>query len=300
MSERKVLNKYFPPDFDPAKIPRLKLAKDRQYVVRLMAPCNMKCTTCSEYIYKGKKFNARKETVQDQDYFGIRIFRFYIRCPRCLAEITFKTNPKEADYDLEHGATRNFQALQTAEKLAEAQRVAEEEDDKANPMKMLEKRTAQSLLEMEKIEALEELKELNERQAEVDFDGMLHKNLQQQKETAEQRQAREESEIEAEVQALLRQGGVEKKDGIRIKRVKDIDSDEEEQRLKKLPKSDPLNSARIQQTGSLANKLKQSIRLKKVDDMPQSSCSSTSSGTTAKSKTGLGLVMAYSDSDNSE
>lgn len=52
MSERKVLNKYFPPDFDPAKIPRLKLAKDRQYVVRLMAPCNMKCTTCSEYIYK--------------------------------------------------------------------------------------------------------------------------------------------------------------------------------------------------------------------------------------------------------
>lgn len=52
MSERKVLNKYFPPDFDPSKIPRLKLAKDRQYVVRLMAPCNMKCTTCSEYIYK--------------------------------------------------------------------------------------------------------------------------------------------------------------------------------------------------------------------------------------------------------
>lgn len=42
MSERKVLNKYYPPDFDPSKIPRAKLAKNRQYVVRIMAPFNMK------------------------------------------------------------------------------------------------------------------------------------------------------------------------------------------------------------------------------------------------------------------
>lgn len=36
------LQKYYPPDFDPAKIPKLKLPKDRQYVVRLMAPFNMR------------------------------------------------------------------------------------------------------------------------------------------------------------------------------------------------------------------------------------------------------------------
>jgi len=294
MSERKVLNKYFPPDFDPAKIPRLKLAKDRQYVVRLMAPCNMKCTTCSEYIYKGKKFNARKETVQDEEYFGIRIFRFYIRCPRCLAEITFKTNPKEADYDLEHGATRNFQALQTAEKLAEAQRVAEEEDDKANPMKMLEKRTAQSLLEMEKIEALEELKELNERQATVDFDGMLDKNLQQQKETAEQRQLREEQEIRAEAEAIFKRKGIEKVNGVRIKRIKDDDLEEEEERLKKIPRSDPLQSVESHQSSSQINKLKGLVRIKKVDEPPQCSSSATNSKPGAS---GLSLLQAYSDSD---
>lgn len=34
--------KYYPPDFDPSKIPKLKLPKDRQYVVRLMAPFNMR------------------------------------------------------------------------------------------------------------------------------------------------------------------------------------------------------------------------------------------------------------------
>lgn len=51
-----------------------------------------RCKTCGEYIYKGKKFNARKETVQNELYMGLPIFRFYIKCTRCLAEITFKVS----------------------------------------------------------------------------------------------------------------------------------------------------------------------------------------------------------------
>lgn len=38
-----------------------------------------RCKTCGEYIYKGKKFNARKEDVEGEDYLGIRIYRFYIK-----------------------------------------------------------------------------------------------------------------------------------------------------------------------------------------------------------------------------
>ena len=82
MSERKVLTKYYPPDFDPSKITRQRGPKQtgpKVQTVRLMAPFSMRCNTCGEYIYKGKKFNARKETVEGEDYHGIKIFRFYIK-----------------------------------------------------------------------------------------------------------------------------------------------------------------------------------------------------------------------------
>ncbi|CAH1107548.1 unnamed protein product [Psylliodes chrysocephalus] len=173
MSERKVLNKYYPPDFDPSKIPRMKLPKNRQYTVRLMAPFNMRCATCGEYIYKGKKFNARKEDVENQDYLGIRIYRFYIKCTRCLQEISFKTDPRNTDYEIEAGATRNFMALKLAEEQALREEEEAKEEEANNPMKLLENRTKQSKNEIELLESLEELKDLNKRQQVVDYDTML-------------------------------------------------------------------------------------------------------------------------------
>ncbi|GAB6023954.1 Coiled-coil domain-containing protein 94 [Chamberlinius hualienensis] len=176
MSERKVLNKYYPPDFDPSKIPRLHLSKDRQYTVRLMAPCNMKCKTCGEYIYKGKKFNARKETVIGEEYLGLKIFRFYIKCTRCLAEITFKTDPQNADYIVEHGATRNFQALKLAEEQAEREETERLEEEAGNPMKLLESRTKASKQEMDVLEGLEELREMQERHSSIDHEQVINKH----------------------------------------------------------------------------------------------------------------------------
>ena len=54
----------------------------------------MKCNTCGDYISRAKKFNARKETIENELYLGCKVFRFYIKCPKCMSEITFKTNPQ--------------------------------------------------------------------------------------------------------------------------------------------------------------------------------------------------------------
>uniref|UniRef100_A0A182MS31 Splicing factor YJU2 n=1 Tax=Anopheles culicifacies TaxID=139723 RepID=A0A182MS31_9DIPT len=196
MSERKVLNKYYPPDFDPSKIPRVKLPKNRQYTVRLMAPFNMRCVTCGEYIYKGKKFNARKEDVENEDYLGIRIYRFYIKCTRCLQEISFKTDPRNTDYEIEAGATRNFMALKLAEEQARREEEEAREEEATNPMKLLENRTQQSRNEIELLESLEELRDLNRRQQDIDYDSMLQQfDRSESIREREERQERQDEEF---------------------------------------------------------------------------------------------------------
>ncbi|KAI9060347.1 DUF572-domain-containing protein [Trametes sanguinea] len=151
MPERKVLNKYFPPDFDPSLglIPRRRQPKNSQQVVRLMAPFSMRCNTCCEYIYKGKKFNARKETVEGEDYCGIKTFRFYIKCTLYSAKITFKTDPKNTDYAAEHGASRNFEPWREGQTVEEEDRLAKLKEEEINPMKALENRTVDSKPEMD-------------------------------------------------------------------------------------------------------------------------------------------------------
>lgn len=218
MSERKVLNKYYPPDFDASKIPKLGLSRDRQYVVRLMAPFNMRCTTCGEYIYKGKKFNARKETVQNETYLGLLRFRFYIRCPRCISEITFKTDPENTDYVCENGATRNFQAQKLLEDEENRRQREEEEEQQNNPMKALEKRTQESKQEMDILEKLEELRDLNTRHANVNYDDLLALNAK----AAEELRAKEAEEDEQEVQAYFGSKRIQK----RLSDCSDNDSDE--------------------------------------------------------------------------
>ena len=127
MGERKVLNKYIPPDFDPSKIPRgtRKGGKRNEMKVRMMLPMSICCNTCGNYISKGTKFNSRKEDALGEDYLGIQIFRFFFRCNRCSAEITMKTDPKNSDYTVESGASRNYEPWRdkaTQEEEAERER----------------------------------------------------------------------------------------------------------------------------------------------------------------------------------
>lgn len=98
----------------------------------MMMAMSVQCQTCGVFIYKGTKFNMRKEDILGETYLGIQVFRFYFRCPKCAAEITFKTDPKGADYIVEHGATRTaepFRLQAQAERDFKQQREEEEEGD---------------------------------------------------------------------------------------------------------------------------------------------------------------------------
>jgi len=212
MSERKVLNKYFPPDFDPALIPRRKQPKDQQQKVRLMTPFSMRCNTCGEYIYKGKKFNARKETTEET-YHNIKIFRFYIRCNRCAAEITFKTDPANTDYAAEHGAQRNFEPWRDEKGDIAAEREEEEEN---NPMKALENRTQDSKREMEIMDALDEIRTRNAVNERADADQLLSKLVGTEEEIALKKQQQEDEEDDRLTKAVFHDV-----DGETVKRLRD-------------------------------------------------------------------------------
>ncbi|KNE66635.1 hypothetical protein AMAG_11752 [Allomyces macrogynus ATCC 38327] len=200
MSERKVLNKYFPPNFDPSKIPRRKKDKSagpKKHKVRLMAPFSMQCNTCGEYIYKGKKFNANKETVEGETYHSIKIFRFYIRCPKCHAEITFKTDPANVDYVAESGAVRNFEPWRDQEVVDTQSKTLRALDEELNPMRALENKTDDAKREMELMDLLDEVRTRNARLDAVSEDAAIDRLVAMA--------AQSEQEVEEELDRLARE-----------------------------------------------------------------------------------------------
>jgi hypothetical protein len=234
MSERKVLTKYYPPDFDPSKIVRTRSTKDsssapKLATVRLMAPFSMRCTSCGEYIYKGRKFNARKETTEEK-YYAISIFRFYIRCTRCSGEITFKTDPKNMDYVAERGARRNFEPWRERKEVLEESdearldRLEREEADmegdgdgrmgEKSKMEELEERTEEARKEMRVADALDEIRLRNARLERGERGDVVESVMGTLREKGEGEREGLERELEKEARRVFRTH-----EGERVKRL---------------------------------------------------------------------------------
>ena len=213
MAERKVLNKYYPSDFDPDKLRTIEKKNTPKICnVRMMLPMTMKCYTCGTYTYIGTKCNMKVEPVQDEDYLGITLYRFYYRCSNCFSQITFKTDPKNNDYTAEIGASRNHEPwkdIMLAEEEYKNNKKMEMRDD---AMKNLEYRTYDSKREMDILEATDKVKELNRREANIDYDELIKKirechdkdelNINKEKET--------DKEKEKEKQTLNEKKEIEK------------------------------------------------------------------------------------------
>lgn len=208
MSDRKVLNRYIPNDFDPSIIPAKKRLKNGQFTINMMMPFTVRCNSCGAYITRGKKFNARQETVKDENYLGIKIYRFYIKCDVCRGEFTIKTDPKNTDYVCEFGAHRTYNAKK-AQEDAEAEEKRQREEDEKDVMVALENRTSESKNNLDINDALEEIMELNianNRSNSVDkvFEQFSHADT----EVKRQEKLAEDAEIEEEFQRLKKMESV--------------------------------------------------------------------------------------------
>ena len=261
MAERKVLNKYYPSDFDPDKLRTIEKKNTPKICnVRMMLPMTMKCYTCGTYTYIGTKCNMKVEPVQDEDYLGITLYRFYYRCSNCFSQITFKTDPKNNDYTAEIGASRNHEPWKDIMLAEEEYKNNKKREMRDDAMKNLEYRTYDSKREMDILEATDKVKELNRREANIDYDELIKKirechdkdelNINKEKET--------DKEKEKEKQTLNEKKEIEKMFR-NIKNIKKSQRDDNKNILDKLIKGIDYKINKNGNSNNQEKKLKEKI-----------------------------------------
>ncbi|KAI3871447.1 hypothetical protein MKX03_025908 [Papaver bracteatum] len=83
MDEKKVLNTYFLPYFDPTKLPKRSRYPKQ---LRIMLPMSIWRETCGNHMSQGTKVISYKKHVADETYLGMQVSRFYFKCTSCEAE----------------------------------------------------------------------------------------------------------------------------------------------------------------------------------------------------------------------
>merc|ERR1712186_117523 len=189
-----------------------------------MFPFTMICDACGEYNYTGTKFSSRCETIKNESYLGLKVYRFYGRCKHCWSEFTFKTDPKNSDYTMESGGKRTYEAWKDAD-MAESELKKQQEEAAKDQMRALEQKSIDVQAEMQRIEDLDAIRTMNKRngsrdQTIEDALGFLFKR-------SEKEAAEEESSMSTDEMAQLK-GFMEAQDEQRRRRLEDAIGSEED------------------------------------------------------------------------
>lgn len=119
MAERKSVNKYYPPDWDPSKgsvnkyvgqhplRDRAKKLSQGILVIRFELPYNIWCGGCNSHVGMGVRYNAEKTKVGN--YYTTPIYKFRMKCHLCDNYFEIQTDPKNHDYVILCGARRKEQ-----------------------------------------------------------------------------------------------------------------------------------------------------------------------------------------------
>ncbi|KAJ3613997.1 hypothetical protein NHX12_017574 [Muraenolepis orangiensis] len=150
MGERKGTNKYYPPDFDPAKHgslngyhnthalrERARKLSQGILIIRFEMPYNIWCDGCKNHIGMGVRYNAEKKKVGN--YYTTPIYRFRMKCHLCVNHIEMQTDPATCDYVIVSGAARKEERwdMEDNEQILTTER-SEKEKLETDPMYKLD------------------------------------------------------------------------------------------------------------------------------------------------------------------
>ncbi|XP_074642683.1 coiled-coil domain-containing protein 130 homolog [Tubulanus polymorphus] len=126
MGERKGVNKYYPPDFDPKKHyslngyhgthalrERARKIDQGIIIIRFEMPYNIWCEGCGIHIAMGVRYNAEK--TKAGMYYTTPIYKFNMKCHFCDTHFEIQTDPQNSDYVILSGARRKEQRWDPAE-----------------------------------------------------------------------------------------------------------------------------------------------------------------------------------------
>nr|XP_023870329.1 coiled-coil domain-containing protein 94 homolog [Quercus suber] len=122
-----------------------------------MLPINIRCNSCSQYIYQVTDLFVRKEEVLDEKYPDFESCQVCLKCRNCPAKIWIRSNPANRDYAVVLQCRKNGKGKLKSEEGGEA-------------LKSLEKTTLGSKRE---IAALDEMKPVESQHATVSADTTL-------------------------------------------------------------------------------------------------------------------------------
>jgi len=125
MTDRKQINKYYPPDYDPSKGSlntqlgqhplrkrAAKLASEGILVVRFELPVNAWCTHCNKHIGKGVRYNAEKKKAGM--YYSTTIWEFTMKCHLCMGKMVIRTDPASSQYIFVSGLRKKEESFSAA------------------------------------------------------------------------------------------------------------------------------------------------------------------------------------------
>lgn len=129
MADRKAVNKYYPPDWDPSKgsintynkshplRARAKKIDKGILVVRFEMPFSIWCLKCENHIGMGVRYNAEKSKVGN--YYTSPIYQFKMKCHLCDNFFEIVTDPSKFDYVVKSGARRQVRMSDKADEEEE-------------------------------------------------------------------------------------------------------------------------------------------------------------------------------------